>query len=101
MDSSKKGSSKQISFSLFNLPKEILESLKIYNEQIDVNTDSLQSITHQRLNFNSEDASASDFESSEDSSPSENRKTVRCNKCKLSFKDYQELRTVNIIQNLL
>jgi len=90
MDSSKKAATKEESYSLFNLPQEILESLKIYNEQIEViNVDNLKSITHQRT---ASENDTSDIETTEDSSLSENKKKIRCNKCKLSFNDYQELR---------
>ncbi|ORX84070.1 hypothetical protein BCR32DRAFT_291565 [Anaeromyces robustus] len=89
MDSSKKISTKEEIYSLFNLPQEILESLKIYNEQIEIiNTDSLPEITSQQLGSDNDD----DFDSTEDSSISENKKKIMCNKCKLTFKDYQELR---------
>ncbi|OUM61359.1 hypothetical protein PIROE2DRAFT_62561 [Piromyces sp. E2] len=87
MDSSKKNSNKKDeTYSLFNLPQEILESLKIYSEQIEViNADSLPGIQKSV-------SGESDDDSLDDSSLSENRKKIRCNKCKLSFNDYQELR---------
>jgi len=83
MDSSKKGQKKEETYSLFSLPQEIIESLKIYSEQI--SADSLPEFQQNSDNDSSDD-------STEDTSLSENRKKVRCNKCKLSFNDYQELR---------
>jgi len=85
MDSSKKGQKKEETYSLFSLPQGIIESLKIYSEQI--SADSLPEFQQ-----NSDNDSGDD--STEDTSLSESRKKVRCNKCKLSFNDYQELRNV-------
>jgi len=95
MDSSKKIANNKVeTYSLFNLPQEILESLKIYSEQIElINEDSLPGIQKSV-------SDESDIDSTEDSSLSENRKKIRCNKCKLSFNDYQELRNV-IIKHLI
>ncbi|ORX42999.1 hypothetical protein BCR36DRAFT_336707 [Piromyces finnis] len=88
MDSSKKiQNTKEETYSLFSLPQEILESLKIYSEQIEIiNSNSLPTINK----LVSEDES--DIDSIEDSSHSESRKNFRCNKCKLSFNNDQELR---------
>jgi len=92
MESSKKNQKKEETYSLFNLPQEIIESLKIYSEQIKINTDSLPEFQQQKLGSDDND---SENDSTEDTSLSESRKKIKCNKCKLSFNDYQELRSVN------